>query len=156
MAQESYCIVLIDLISLRIGENVAGQPGKDRLGFRLEPLAWKNPSFKFLLQSFSISPIPLSISPCLSFYLHTHICTCTHACVCIRTHTHTHFKAPKRDVLCIRTGSWAEKKGNLFYSKSGVPNSERRRREGVDYGRIFPASLLTLFIIFSVFVYDSC
>lgn len=70
------------------------------------------------------------------------------------THTHACFKAPKRAVVCIRIGSWAEKKGNLSYSKSGVPNAERRR-EGVDYRRIFPASLLTLFIIFSVFVYDS-
>ena len=89
--------------------------------------------------------------------------TYTHTCMCVHAHTHTHththmrtcFKAPKRGVLCIRIGSWAKKKGNLSYSKSGVPNSERRRREGVDYRRIFPASLLTLFIIFSVFVYDS-
>lgn len=73
LAQESYLLVLIDLISLRIGENVTGQPGKDRLGFRWEPLAWKNPSFKFLLPSFSVSPVPLSISPFLSFYLHTHM-----------------------------------------------------------------------------------
>ena len=151
MDQESYCIVLIDLISLRIGENVAGQPEKDRLGFRWEPLAWKNPSFKFLLPSFSVSNSSLNFS--LSSLLPTH----THACVCTHTHTHmrTCFKAPKRGVLCIRIGSWAKKKGNLSYSKSGVPNSERRRREGVDYRRIFPASLLTLFIIFSVFVYDS-
>lgn len=103
------------------------------------------PSLQFLCQFLPVSP-----------FTYTHTYAHAHMPVCAYAHTHTHFKALKRDVLCIRTGSWAEKKGNLFYSKSGVPNSERRRREGVDYGRIFPASLLTLFIIFSVFVYDSC
>lgn len=96
----------------------------------------------------------------MHMYKHEHMCThaCTHTCKHMRSHTHmqthTHISKLQRGVLCIRIGSWAEKKGNFSYSKYGVSNSERRRK-GVDYGRIFPASPPTLFIIVSVFVYDS-
>lgn len=72
-------------------------------------------------------------------------------------HTEAHFKASKRRVPCIRTRSRMEKKGSLSDSKSGVPNSERRR-EGAGVGWIWGnrSHLPTdPFIILLVFVYDS-
>ena len=120
MAQESYCIVLIDLISLRIGENVAGQPEKDRLGFRWEPLAWKNPSNS--CSHLFLSPIPLSISPFLPFYLHTHM----H--VCARTHTHTcaHVSKLQREVCYVSESGLGQKRKAI----SPIPSPESLTLKG--------------------------
>ena len=107
---ESHCIVLIDLILLRIGKNVTGRLERDRLGFRWEPLAWKNPSFKFLPPSFSVSPVPLNFSLSLLLPTHTHVCA--HACVhtrvqCARAHMQTRTHTHAHTCMCTRTQTHA-------------------------------------------------
>ena len=67
-------------------------------------------------------------------------------------YTEARFKAPKRSVPCIRIGFQMEKKGDFSHSKYQTVTLKRKEGGALGEEESFPP---TLFIIFSVFGYDS-
>ena len=69
-----------------------------------------------------LSPIPLSISPFLPFYLHTHM----H--VCARTHTHTcaHVSKLQREVCYVSESGLGQKRKSI----SPIPSPESLTLKG--------------------------
>lgn len=72
------------------------------------------------------------------------------------THTHACFQSSKESYAVYQNWVLGRKEKAISPSPSLESlTAEKEKERGVDYRRIFPASLLTLFIIFSVFVYES-